>query len=187
MKSHFPTVPVAVAQQCPPAGRLRPLVLVVDDEPLITITLSAILNAKGFAVLTAHDAAEALETCALMPPELLITDVSMPGMNGFDLAIEVKRMVQDCEIIFFTGHLHLAEICKEMGEMTQCCVMLVKPIHPVDLLDKVCEVLKRRESVRDDASPSRCESVYEFLSSAVRGEGVRPQKMHLSQSPADAA
>lgn len=172
MKMHFPTVPVEVAKQCPPADRLRPLVLVVDDEPLITVTLSAILNAKGFAVLTAHDASDALDTCGLMPPELLITDVSMPGMNGFDLAIEVKRMVRDCEVIFFTGHLNLVEKCKELDEVRKYCVMLAKPVHPVDLLDKVYEVVNRRGSVRDDANLPNWERVCELLSAVVRGEGA---------------
>lgn len=172
MKTHFPTVPVEVAQQCPPVGDLRPLVLVVDDEPLITVTLSAILNAKGFAVLTAHDAADALDTCALMPPELLITDVSMPGMNGFDLAIEVKRRVRDCEVIFFTGHLNLVEKCKDLDEVSRYCVMLAKPVHPVDLLDKVYEVVNRRGSAGDDATLPHWESVCELLSAVVRGEGA---------------
>src|SRR5579863_3354016 len=98
MNPHFPTVPVEAARRhtiFPSPGTLRPLVLVVDDEPLITQTLSAILDAKGFAVMTALDATEALEICALIPPELLITDVSMPQKNGFDLAIEVKHAVPD--------------------------------------------------------------------------------------------
>jgi len=172
MKTHFPTVPVEVARQHPPSDCPRTLVLVVDDEPLITVTLSAILNAKGFAVLTAHDAADALETCALTPPELLITDVSMPGMNGFDLAIEVKRMVRDCEVIFFTGHLNLVEKCRDLDGTGRYCVMLAKPVHPVDLLDRVCEVVKRCGGVRDDGSLSNWESVCELLSAVVRGEGA---------------
>ena len=113
MSPHFPTVPVEFARQKfrPPPGPERPLLLVVDDEPLITETLSAILDSKGFAVLTAHDAAEALEICGLTPPELLITDVSMPVMNGFDLAVEVKGIAPDCEVIFFTGHLKPRREC----------------------------------------------------------------------------
>lgn len=172
MNPHFPTVPVEAVRQhtvIPSPGTLRPLVLVVDDEPLITQTLSAILDGKGFAVLTAVDADEALEICELTPPELLITDVSMPVKNGFDLALEVKRSVPDCEVIFFSGHLGLAEMCAEMGELGNDCVMLVKPVHPADLLARVYEVMKRRGHALEAVNRARSQSLYEFLSEAVRG------------------
>jgi DNA-binding response OmpR family regulator len=156
------------------------LVLVVDDEPLITQTLSAILNANGFAVLTALDAAEALDLCALIPPELLITDVSMPVKNGFDLAIEVKHAIPDCEVIFFSGHLGLAEMCAEMGELGKDCVMLVKPVHPADLLARVYEVMKRRGHALQSVSQARSQSLYEFLSEAVRGCEVNGSSWSLT-------
>ena len=191
MSPHFPTVPVEAARQkaSPPPECLRPLLLVVDDEPLITETLSAILDSKGFAVLTAHDAAEALEICALTPPELLITDVSMPVMNGFDLAVEVKGIAPDCEVIFFTGHLNLAEMCQEMGELGNYCVMLFKPVHPADLLEKVSEVLARRGRPLQLGSLARSQSLYEFLSSVVHGsDGSSPTwnvTMRNRHHPAD--
>lgn len=183
MKPIFPTVPVEAARQhtvLSSPGTLRPLVLVVDDEPLITQTLSAILDAKGFAVLTALDAAEALDICALMPPELLITDVSMPVKNGFDLAIEVKHAIPDCEVIFFSGHLGLAEMCTEMGELGKDCVMLVKPVHPADLLDRVYEVLKRRGHSLGAVIRERSQSLYEFLSEAVKGGEVNGSDWSLT-------
>jgi len=190
MSPYFPTVPVEVARKkaCPPPGGLRPLLLVVDDEPLITETLSAILDSKGFAVLTAHDADEALEICALTPPELLITDVSMPVMNGFDLAVEVKSIASDCEVIFFTGHLNLAEMCTEMGELGNDCVMLLKPVHPADLLEKVSEVLARRRPLQQGRQ-ARSQSLYEFLSSVIHGsDGNSPAwnvTMRNRHRPAD--
>lgn len=183
MKPIFPTVPVEAARQhtvLSSPGTLRPLVLVVDDEPLITQTLSAILDAKGFAVMTALDATEALEICALIPPELLITDVSMPQKNGFDLAIEVKHAVPDCEIIFFSGHLGLAEMCSEMGELGKDCVMLVKPVHPADLLERVYEVMKRRGRALQASNHARSRSLYEFLSEVVQGGEVNGSAWSLT-------
>ena len=183
MKPHFPTVPVEAARQhtvFPSPGTLRPLVLVVDDELLITQTLSAILDAKGFAVLIAQDAAEALDICALTPPELLITDVSMPTKNGFDLAIEVKHAVPDCEVIFFSGHLGLAEMCAEMGELGKDCVMLVKPVHPAVLLESVYEVLKRRGHGLETLNGTHSQSLYEFLSEVVRGGEVNGSSWSLT-------
>ena len=183
MTIHFPTVPVEAVRKnsvLPPPESPRPLVLVVDDEPLITQTLAAILASKGFSVLTAQDPAEALEISALSPPELLITDVSMPGMNGFELAIEVKRIAPDCEVIFFSGHMNLAEMSAEFGGMSKDCVMLVKPVHPADLLDNVYAVLARRGHALRPAASSRSLSLYEFLSSVVRGSDVNSSAWNLT-------
>ena len=182
MTKHFSTVPVAAA--LPSTGdsaaeSFRPLVLVVDDEPLITVTLAAILNAKGCAVLTAQDPAEALEISALMPPELLITDVAMPGMNGFDLAIAVKKIAPDCEVIFFSGHLDIAEMTTKLGD-NEDCIMLIKPVHPADLIERVHEVLKRRGRALRSPKASHTLSLYEFLSSVVTGSDVYPSEWNFT-------
>ena len=68
------------------------MVLVVDDESVIADTLAEILSRNGYATMTAYDADEALETALTTPPEMLITDVILPGMNGIELAIEIQRV-----------------------------------------------------------------------------------------------
>jgi CheY-like chemotaxis protein len=68
----------------PDTTPLRPVVLVVDDEPIITDTIVAILNNKGYAATGAYDGEMALEMSSLIPPALLITDVAMPRMSGIE-------------------------------------------------------------------------------------------------------
>lgn len=143
MSTHFATVPVELARRnivASDAERPLPLVLVVDDEPLIAETLAAILNSSGLATLTAPDGLAALEIVQLMPPEMLICDIAMPGMNGFELAIEVTRAVPDCEIILFSGQatFDLEAMSEAAGRNF---VTLVKPVHPADLLTQVYERL----------------------------------------------
>src|SRR3954467_10999144 len=82
---------------------ILPLVLVVDDEPLVVETLRIIFSGNGLSVITAADGLEALEMARLMPPDVLISDVAMPGLNGFDLAVEVQTTVPECDIILITG------------------------------------------------------------------------------------
>src|SRR4051794_36129328 len=82
---------------------LRPVALVVDDEHLIADTLVAILRAKGFAPFAAYDAETALEMSRVVFPELLISDVVMPGMNGIDLAVKLTRELPDCRVLLFSG------------------------------------------------------------------------------------
>jgi DNA-binding response OmpR family regulator len=119
-------------------------VLVVDDEPLIAETLAAILNASGVAALTAPDGKAALEIIEVMPPDMLITDIAMPGVNGLDLAIEVARMVADCEIILFSGQAATAEMLAALRSAGRDFVTMTKPVHPSDLLARVFERLGGR-------------------------------------------
>ncbi len=144
MTTHFSTVPVELARQKSGNDNSSlplPLVLVVDDEPLIAETLAAILNASGVAALTAPDAQSALEVAALTPPDLLITDVAMPGINGIDLAIEVTRTISDCEVILFSGQASTADMLSTLHGAGREFVTMTKPVHPSDLLARVFECL----------------------------------------------
>lgn len=147
MTMHFPIVPVnagpyqALLQE---HEALRPLVLVVDDEPIITETLSAILNSVGFAAIPAFCGRSALEIAHLIPPQVLITDLAMPGLDGLDLGVAVTRAVPDCEVILFSGHASVSELVGRMHAMHCDFETLLKPVHPADMIDKVCECLERR-------------------------------------------
>jgi DNA-binding response OmpR family regulator len=140
-RTNFPTVPVT---EVPPPGtrNYRPVVLVVDDEGSIADSLSDILCRSGYAAMVAYDGLTALETALLMPPELLITDVVLPGMGGIELAITVKRVFPDCKIILFSGHASTTDLLATAGRAGHAFVMLNKPVHPRDLLARVAEALK---------------------------------------------
>lgn len=142
MNLHFPTVPVEVARQkAIETEKVPPLILIVDDEPLIAETLAAILKGVGMAAITAPDATAALEIARVIPPQMLITDVAMPRVNGFDLAVEVKRIAPDCEIILFSGQTSTYDLMTEYNAQGYDFVTLIKPVHPSDLLARVFDQL----------------------------------------------
>ena len=64
-------------------------------------TLSQIFNQSGYAAFAVYGAAMALEFAANVAPDLLITDVSMPGMSGIELAIAMKELCPSCKVILF--------------------------------------------------------------------------------------
>ncbi len=144
-KTNFPTIPIQEVPACEthPSG-YRPVVLVVDDEGTIAETLSEILNRSGYTAIVAYDGVSALETALLMPPELLITDVAMPGMSGIELAITVKRVFPDCKIILFSGQASSHDLLAAAGRAGHHFLMLHKPVHPKDLLARVAEMLRAR-------------------------------------------
>ncbi len=87
------------------AHRLR--VLVVDDDPNAAMLSSAILSANGCEVTRRYDPFSALETAPLFRPDVLLTDVAMPGMLGIELACKVMELLPSCRIVFHTGESRL--------------------------------------------------------------------------------
>ena len=143
VKLNFPTVPLAdilpltSRPQAPP----QPLVLVVDDEEVIADTLAAILSRSRYTTLTAYDGSAALEIAALIPPQMMITDVSMPGMSGIELAIAVRQTIPDCKVLLFSGHASTAELLAIARTAGYEFEAIAKPIHPTDLLARVSRCL----------------------------------------------
>ena len=78
-------------------------VLVVDDEHVIADTLAIILRNEGYQAATAYDALSALSLCESFYPELIITDVQLPGTNGVQIAIFAKQLYPSCRILLFSG------------------------------------------------------------------------------------
>ncbi len=78
--------------------------LLVDDEPDILRVLSISLKADGYEVMTAPSGQEALSIFGNDKPDIVITDIKMPGMNGIEVLREVKRIDDETEVIIITGH-----------------------------------------------------------------------------------
>jgi DNA-binding response OmpR family regulator len=128
-------------------SEFRPVVLVVDDESAIADTLAEILSRSGYAALTAYDAEEALESAMMTPPEMLITDVVLPGMSGIELGIKMRRMFPDCKILLFSGQAATVDLLSTANGAGHHFNLLHKPIHPKDLLRHVAEGLKQPVAV----------------------------------------
>jgi DNA-binding response OmpR family regulator len=136
-----PVVPIDQAPS-PTASEYRPRVLVVDDESVIADTLAEILTRSGYAAESAYDGASALETALLKPPELLITDVVLPGMSGIELAIQMRRIFPDCKTLLFSGQASTSDMLASARQAGHHFTLLTKPVHPKDLLAWVTDSLK---------------------------------------------
>ena len=66
-------------------------ILVVDDEPQITRVLKTTLSSQGYGIRTASDGEEALQAMSEWPPDLIVTDLRMPNMDGLELCREVRK------------------------------------------------------------------------------------------------
>ena len=149
-KLNFETVPLAELISKGITARAdssRPKVLVVDDERIIADTLAAILGKSGFAAVAAYQGLGALEIALSIRPDLLLTDVSMPGMNGIELAIAVTQQVPNCKVLLFSGHASTADMLARARESGHDFAVLAKPLHPTELLAQISQSLEVNTSV----------------------------------------
>jgi len=149
-KLNFETVPLAELISKGITARAdssRPKVLVVDDERIIADTLAAILGKSGFAAVAAYQGLGALEIALSIRPDLLLTDVSMPGMNGIELAIAVRQAVPSCRVLLFSGHASTADMLARARESGHDFAVLAKPLHPTELLAQISQSLEVNTSV----------------------------------------
>ena len=124
----------------------RPVVLIVDDERVIADTLSAILSRSGFSTITAYDGIGALKLAGDRKPDLLISDVMMPGMTGIELAITIKQTIPGCKILLFSGQAATVDLLEEARHAGHNFTTLTKPVHPTDMLKRISECLGAKTS-----------------------------------------
>jgi DNA-binding NtrC family response regulator len=116
-------------------------IVVVDDEPVIADTLAIIFQRSGYDAMAFYDAASALEACADCAPDLLVSDVAMTGVSGIELAIQVRQRCPECRVLLLSGRRASFRLVEEAKRQGYHFEILEKPIHPVDLLQKVAEAL----------------------------------------------
>lgn len=125
------------------ATPFKPVVLVVDDEHIIADTLSAILELSGYVAMAAYGGKSALEIANVIPPDLLITDVMMPGMSGVELAMSLSKLVPDCKVLLFSGQATTVDLVSAARAAGFDFPALSKPIHPNAMLAHVSELVPR--------------------------------------------
>ena len=135
------SIPAELREPC--QDPLRPVVLVVDDERIIADTLAAILNLSGYAAMAAYDAESALELAGVIPPDLGITDVMMPGMSGVELAMTLSRQVPETKFLLFSGQAATLDFLATSREAGFEFPALAKPVHPTVMLAQVSKLVPR--------------------------------------------
>jgi DNA-binding NtrC family response regulator len=107
---------------------------VVDDEHIIADTIAQILKMKGFEAVPLYSGWAALEHASVRCPDVVITDVVMPGLNGIETA---KRLLEHCpstRILLLSGQAATAEMMQQARADGFDFELLAKPLHPDDLL-----------------------------------------------------
>jgi len=121
-------------------------VLVVDDEPDVIDIITLCLKEKGFVVEGASNGVEALEKLNIILPHIIITDIEMPKMNGFEL---IKRLKQDpmwssIPVIILTG-TYISEHDRKHGILLGATKYITKPFKIQNLVQEIEGVLCKKQ------------------------------------------
>ena len=124
-------------------------ILVVDDEKQLRDLISSILTNEGYEVIQAADGTCALDVLRQIRPDLIISDIIMPGMSGFDLLKSVKAndMTKNIPFIFLTFKIDLEY--KIQGSEYGADAYLQKPFHPKHLIAVVNHILESRVQLKE--------------------------------------
>ena len=111
-------------------------ILIVDDEKAVSITLTLVFKAKGFEARSANSGIEALELVRTFRPDVLVTDVMMPGMDGFELAEKVFKELPGCRVFLLSGAAQTIPL-ERITSLQMDALLIAKPVAPPTLLSIV--------------------------------------------------
>ena len=117
------------------------LILVVDDEVDACQFVASLLESAGYTVACCTGGREALRYVVRNKPDLLISDVRMPEMDGLQLAAEVKRLEPNVRVILYSACGDWPMLCEALGK--GCDDLLPKPCPNEEILRTVGRVLER--------------------------------------------
>ena len=120
-------------------------ILVVDDEPDITFSIKSVLETNGFASVDIfNDPADVISEYNNQPRtmyDLLIIDIMMPRMNGFELYEKIKKIDHNAKVCFITAYRMYFEALREMYPDYEVDCFMNKPFENEDLLRKVASAI----------------------------------------------
>ncbi|HET9132451.1 MAG TPA: response regulator [Terriglobia bacterium] len=109
-------------------------IIVVDDDSLIAESLADILNGEGFEVSAVFSGPDAIDWARRNQPDVLVSDVVMPGMNGIEAATSIREFLPQCRVILFSGQALTNNLLAEARAHGHTFEMLAKPVNPYSLL-----------------------------------------------------
>jgi DNA-binding NtrC family response regulator len=121
--------------------KLKHCVFVVDDEKVIASTLELILMSQGFDAHSFADPLAALMAAQSKSPDLLISDVMMPQMNGIELAVRIRQSCPTCKVLLISGQVSIVNLLAQAEADGHPFAFVNKPVHPTVLLERINEVL----------------------------------------------
>jgi len=126
-------------------------IMIVDDSPFIVDGLAAILNRKGYTPVPVHGGHECLETLQTEVPDLILLDIMMEPMDGWETLEKIKGnpATKDIPVLMFSAKkitpAEAQEHCVNIDDFVS------KPVSPTQLLDSIQRIFSRRHDIQEAA------------------------------------
>ncbi len=162
---------------------LMPLtILIVDDDQSTRLSISEYLELSGYSVMTADDGQEALAIVEEYHPDLMVTDIVMPRMNGYEL---VRRLRQDpafrlLPVILLTARIKTQE--RILGYQSGCDLYLPKPFELEELAAAIRNLLERSQIIQSEYGSFPQENIGTSPSTTKATEADKSQSDHIQKS-----
>lgn len=133
---------------------MAPTVLVVEDDPVIVDLLVLTLDLEGWTVLRASDAVSALETAKQERPDVVVSDVMMPGRSGLELTVDLAAATETraTPVVLLSARALPAEVAE--GLAAGASDYVTKPFDPEELIERIQAVLGRGDVEVVDGPPA---------------------------------
>jgi DNA-binding response OmpR family regulator len=124
---------------------MPPKILIVDDEPNIVVPLQFLMEQNGYQTLVAQSGEEALESISKEEPDLVLLDIMLPGIDGFEVCeiVRLKPEWRHIRIIFLTAKGRDVDIAK--GMVLGADDYITKPFSNQQIIDAVTKLIQKPE------------------------------------------
>ena len=129
----------------------NPRILLVEDEPALALIIQDTLEGEGFEVECAVDGLHGLDAFTRQRPDIVVADVMMPGMDGFEMVRRMRRIDAVTPILFLTARSSLADLVK--GFDLGAGDYLKKPFKMLELIVRIKSLLRRATPPGGDTTP----------------------------------
>jgi DNA-binding NtrC family response regulator len=133
----FANLPAGERERLEDRRKLR--ILVIDDEQLIAETVEEILKHEGFDARAVFTSAAALVLAEEWQPDIVLSDVIMPGLNGIEMGIRIRELAPGCRVILFSGQAATVDLLEKARSQGHRFEILAKPIKPEKLVSVIRE------------------------------------------------
>jgi DNA-binding response OmpR family regulator len=138
----FPRLAAGGVQSTKEAAHMMKRVLIVDDEPNIIVPLQFLMEQNGYQVSVAVNGEEAMESVASTPPDLVLLDIMLPGVDGYQVCQNIRENPDwhHMKIVFISAMGRDMDIAKGMA--LEADAYITKPFAIADVVEKVNSLLK---------------------------------------------
>jgi DNA-binding response OmpR family regulator len=124
---------------------MKSRVLIVDDEPNIIVPLQFLMEQNNYEVTVASTGEEAMEAISSDPPDLILLDIMLPGIDGYQVCQTIRANDQwrDVKIIFISARGREVDVAK--GLALEADAYITKPFAIADVVEKVNHLLQAED------------------------------------------